>query len=944
MPPTKAVGSSDTKSMKGGGQLSILRLIEKKIAEEEPQLPVQKDKDPKPPAVKSDLSQKQPEKALSASEVKQVHISFKRSVENFLVNRLTKVIALKSLLSKHVENLVEERLLESEIAEELEDSLDTAESLPDAKGKHFLMGRKPCSRERLSEQDISNLKAAASQNLQASLIGKLSAHGIIPGTELAEHKQKVSGSSSAEGDLFKRKKHLSKESISPPDIITIKSLSDHLSGESSKSESMPSSQENGLAISGTDRSESKMDDRESALRHKSHSSTRAGTSTEKGLDKKGSSKSLEIIRVRLPASTETEFTKKSLDNLKLSDLEASPKSAPNKTVNDTLIEKLLKTEIASLKSFLSKGLQDHLKDKLSETGLSTREDFEKVCRELSLNAKDELAMALEKALPEGGQGASKENLPEMHPTKRKSAFNESIQTFVLDTLSESEVANLKSVLNKKIQDHLLERLSEIGLITEEELRKVLENFFPVVTQETLPKGNNEKISIKKGETAHSTSSLTQSLQDRFSEEELKNLKSLLNRLLKEDHRDKLSESDIKGLTSVLRKNFKDLPVQITSETGISQEVEVMDQCLSTSFFDLEGSSSGGSTINVSEKEKSHSTDSLSKVSSGEKLGLDRRPGLPVHSAFVEAAMHKETQTSGFMTPPQKVALKGQKPDSSVSSVLGADSGIQTSGSTVKVSSKKECHRLQSSDKSDVPNSKRGRETVLRKASFDEPLTRISDSFTSSSLTRTSEAFTSSSFLSAHDIGVQSELKNYLCKPPGYLSKPAFPVNPQTFLFLHSESEEEAKLASKPRQKPKGRKKHEKSSKKDSVPHHPQPGVIGTPVKKEKATGGIISKDVAKEKGRKHCEPPSSKLSLTESKRDIKTAASPSLVRVESLKQKPEKKRDEVKAKKSFSKIAAPPEPHLQSWGKNTLPEKSSLTKFPGSWRATGNPPVRTVIV
>lgn len=925
--PRKADSSSDSKLVTGGKQLSILRLIEKNIEleEEGPHFPIQMEEEAKPLPMKSDRSQKQPAKALSESEVKEVHDSFKSSVEDFLVNKLTKVIALKSILSKHVENLVEERLLEAEVSEELEDSVDTTGSVPDDKGKNLLVGRKPCSEERLSEQDISDLKAAASQNLQTNLIGKLAAHGIISGIELAENNRKVSVS--AEEDLVKRKKRSSKEIMPEADVMTLKSLSDSQSGESSRAESRPSSQENQI----TELSESKMDDRESSLHHKSRSSSLAGTNTEMGLDKVHAPKSLEIIRVRLPVSSETD---------------ASPKPEPDKTVNDVLIEKLLETEVASLKSFLSKGLQDHFKDKLSETGLSTKEDFEKVCQNLSLNVKDELRMALEKALPEGSQVSSKENLSESRATKQKSVFSESVQNFVLGMLSEREVANLKLVLNKKIQDHLLERLSEVGLITEEELRKVLENFFPVVTKDSLHKGSNKD--IKKREIAHSTSSLTQSLQDRFSEEELKNLKSLLNRILKEDHRDKLSESEIKGLTSVLQKNFKDLPIQSSSETGISKEVEIKDECRSISLMNIQESSPGSAAVNASEKGKSHSKGSLVKIFSGGKLGLDGKPDLPVSSVFEPEAMNKETQTNG-MSPPKKVPLKVEKVDASVNSGYDMETihrETQTKASTllpkkVKQSSKRECHRLLSSDKPDTPNSKRGCETVLRNKPFDE--TRIFDPFTSPSLTRMSEPFASSSFLSAHDIGVQTELKNYLSRPPGYLTKPTFPVNPQTFLFLHSESEDDAKLSHKSHQKVKSRKKLEKSSKRDIVPHHPQPGASHTQLKKEKSAAGLVSKDVVKEKGRRHCEPPSPRLSLTDSKKDIKTASSSGVVRVESLKMKPEKKRDGIKPKKSFSRIASPSDPHLQNVGK-TLPDKPSLTKFPASWHTTGNTPVRTMIV
>ncbi|XP_048339296.1 uncharacterized protein LOC125425754 isoform X1 [Sphaerodactylus townsendi] len=935
--PTKSASSSDTKLVKGDKQLSILRLIEKniEIEEKEPQFTKQIEEEPKPPAVEADLSQK-----LSESEVKQVHVSFKRSFEDFLVNRLTKVIALKSLLSKHVENLVEERLLEAEISEELEDSMDV-ECLSDIKGKNLLLGRKPCSRERLSEQDICNLKTVASQNLQASLIGKLSAHGIIPGMELSENNQKV-----PKEDLLKRKKHLSKEGMSRTEIITLKSLSESQSQESSKTGPMPSIQENQLVIRETDLLESKMDDREPALHQKTQRSS-VGTNTEAGLEKECPPKSLEIIRVRLPTSTETELPKKSLDNIKLSGPEISPKSDPNKTVNDTLIEKLLKAEIASLKSFLSKGLQDHFKDKLSETGLSTKDNFEKVCQQLSLNVKDELTMALGRDLPEGSHISSEVDLPGIRSTQQKSMFSESIQNFVLETLSENEIATLKSVLNKKIQDHLLERLSEIGLITEEELRKVLENFFPVVTEESLPKGNNEKVSFKHEETAHSTSSLTQSLQDRFSEDELKNLKSLLNRLLKEDHRDKLSDSEIKGLTSVLQKNFKDLPTRINCETGMSKEVETKDESCNTSLLNIEESSpggtslqkieessSGGKTISVSEKEKSHSKDNLSKILPN-IVSLGGKPGVPVSSVFETDELHKETQTNDFMSPPKKVALKVEKPDTSVNSVLGIEttqSETQTNfplpPPKIKQGCRKECHGLPGCDKPDVPNSKRGYEAVLRNQPFNEPLARVSD------------VYSSSSFLSAHDIGVQAELKNYLSRPPSYLSKPTFPVNPQTFLYLHSESEEETKLTSRLHQRPKGKKKADRCPKKDIVPCHLQQGAMNMQVKKEKPTGGTVPKDVLKEKGRKHYEPPAPKLIPADNRKDIKTIASPGVMKKESLKLKSEKKRDDVKPKKVFSKPPAPTDPPLQNFGKN-LPDKASASKFPASWRTTGNALVRT---
>ncbi|XP_062971955.1 cation channel sperm-associated targeting subunit tau [Elgaria multicarinata webbii] len=830
---TKANSYSDYRPIKSGEQLSILRLIEKKMdLEDEDQKPAMQDKDELP-----GFSQKRSGDKLSEAETKEVQIYFQKSLETVLVDKLVKVVALKSLLSDNIENLVVKRLSETEISQELEDS-----NLPSDREKHLSKERKPSSSEKISESDLRKLKDVVSENLQTRLIKKLSEQGIIPDMELAEKDQKVSLPSSS--DSFERRKSLFEET----EIFTLKSLSSSQLGNISKTESKQhskeSSHEKQPIVTEKGFSESKIDsDRESILPVKSQDG-----STD--LRHEHSKQSLEIIRVTLPLSTETDIKQQLASH-------------------DILLERVLKAEITSLKTFLSKGLQDHLKDKLTETGLST-EDFETVCRKLSLNMKRE---------------HTKESLAEETP-----ALSESVQN-LFEALSESEIANLKFALNKKIYDHLSERLSEIGLITEEELSKILEKWFPVVMKETSPTAVKASDLPNEGQSVHSPSSLTQNLQDRFSDEELQNLKCLLSRLLKEGQRHKLSESEVKGLTSVFQKSSVNLSNQSSSETGISKGVEIKDKCHSLITLPSGEERSEVSNVAVFDSEKSRSKESLHEISTGEKYRVrGENPDHAENSIFEVETKNQETQTM-YLTK------------------------------KAKHSSKRECHRLPGYPENlEMLNLRRGSfEAGLKSKPPDEPSKRIS------------EPFAFSSFLSAHDIGIQTEIKNYLSKPPNYLSKPSFPVNPETFRFLHSESEEEAKPASKHHEKSKSRRK---TDKKDTVSHHPQQTMTHTHNKKERTNNGNVAKECLKCK--KHGEPPPSKISTTENKKDLKTIASSTGVGKESLKQKAEKKRDnEVKPKKSLSKTAALSDPQLQNRSKN-LQEKSSATTIPPYGRTKGN--------
>lgn len=836
---------SDTKLAKPGEQLSILRLIESNMEFEDEE---QDDKEPK--TLKTEFIQKS-RAAPSVAEVRRVDIPFRRCLEDTLVDRLVKIVALKSLLSQNLENLVSQKLSETEKSQESEDS-----SLQAKREKCLLKERKPSSGEKT---DIKNLKALVSQNLQAQLIGKLSEQHIIPDIGLAGNEQKVSFPSS--GDLVKRSTDLPKE-------ITVKPLSQ--SGVSSKTEFIQDGQEGPSGIRKADFAESKIDGSRPAL--KSSSSLLERVTSEADLKTEPSKTSLEIIRVLLPPSPETELTQKEL-----------------KSSNDVFIEKLLKEEVIRLKSCLRERSHSHLKDNLPETGLRTKEDAICQASSLSLNEK----MALEKDFPERWHISPKAERAEVHAAKEFPVLRGNIQNIVLEALSENDIVSLNSILSEKTQDSLLERLSNIGLITEKELGRIVENLFSVMSTETQPK------EVKGSDLPEERQlpSLTQSLQDRFSEEELENLKCLLSRILNERHRESLSESEVKGLTTVLQKSFEDLPIQNSAETGISKVVEIKDEFHSIPLPTVEESILTGASVGVSERRKHRSKEN--KISSaGEKCGLrGENMDYLENSIFEAETSSKETQTSDLPLPTKKV----------------------------KHSSKREGYRFQNyADKSipDMPNSKRGVESILKNKPSEESLKRISE-------------YPSSSFLSAHDIGIQTETRE-LSKPPNFVPKPPFPVNPQTFLLLHSDPKEEPKSSNKVHQKS-SRKKFDKSSKKDVVSCYHSGGTNP----QSRRESGSSSKETLKEKGRKHSEPPSPKQSLTQSRKESKVSLSTSGTRKESLKQKSEKKQNkDISPKKSLSKTFPLSDQQQQN---PPLAEKSSTTKSPASGSTKGTIEVRTVI-
>ncbi|KAJ7345461.1 hypothetical protein JRQ81_001411 [Phrynocephalus forsythii] len=861
---TKVDNIPDSGLIQSGGQLSILRLIERKmdLEEEGETIGTLAKKGSSVQAIPSGIFQKPQGEKPSEAEIAEAQVYLKRSLEDFLVDKLVNVVAVKSLLSQNIENLVAERLSEVELSQDLEDS----SSLGD-KEKCLPAGSSSSSVETFSEPYMKQLKEILSCDLQAHLAGELSEQGIISETELGEKDPNISFELST--DMLKRRKSLSKERISQTEMATKRSLSDSLSGNISKPKLIPYNNECGKetqpVVTQSGLSESQVNDREGTLSFKKQQSLVEGTNAETRLRTDQSKQPLEIIRVTLPLSSkEADCSQQSL------------------SAYDRILEKVLKAEILSLKSFLSKKLQDHLKDKLSETGI-TPEDFETVCRKLSLNSNKK-------------DGSSKEDLAEETPD-----LSESIQN-LLDALSDSEMANLKSALTKKVQDKLSERLSKLELIKEKELKKILENLFPDMGQEA------SRMDVKgfDSPTGQPAAPVTQNLHDKFSEEELQNLKDLLSRLLKEGHKEKLSTSEIKGLASILQKSSEDLPIQNSYETGISKEVEIKDECRSISLSDVETRLEDSSSVVVSNSRKVCSKESGHKLlAAGEKHGL-RRESLDrcVNSIFEVETRNQETQT----TFQPKRGKQG---------------------------SKKESHRLPGypNHPPETSVSKRGSfEAGLKSKPPDEPWKK------------TSEPFAFSSFLSAHDIGIQTEIKNYLTKPTDPLPKPTFPVNPQTFLFLHSESEEEAKPAGKTHQRAKSKRKTDR--KKEALwsgPTHQATAATGTLAKKDRTNNGNGPKEGLKDKGKKRGEPPSPKPSTTESRKDSKTILSPSGVRKESLRHKPERKQDhEGKPRKSQSKAAAAAaaaassDLHLQNLARSHLTERASATNFSPSGRTKLN--------
>ncbi|XP_062817849.1 cation channel sperm-associated targeting subunit tau isoform X3 [Anolis carolinensis] len=790
-PSTKADSGQDTKLTKSGEQLSILRLIEKKMSlEEGHKIATEEEEEPK----LQDVSPKLIGDKMSDAEVDEAQIYFKSFLENFLADKLVKVAALQSILSKNIENLVAERLSETQLFQELEDHL---------KEKQLPEEKRSVPREKFSKPDIMKLKEIVSLNLQTRLVKKFCQQGIIPDLKVAERDEKFSLPSAA--DLLK---------IKESEIITIKPLSD------TQLEDIPVTEP---VVKGTESVTSKWEDYKEALCP---------------LRKKSS---LEIIRVKLPFGTETDSSKQRLSNF------------------DILLGKVLKTEITHLKSFLSKKLQDHLKDKLAEIGV-TAKDLRTACRRLYFPQKEKHIITPKEVLKED-VFFSEEELAKETPVLSKSMQN------LVEVLSEREMANLKSAFNKKIHGYVSKRLSEIEVITEKELQEILKHFFPIVAKEISLRGDKETDVSKKGPTVPP---LTQNLHDRFSEEELQNLKSLLGRLLQEDHKEELSESEVKGLTSVLQKNIEDVPIHSGSGTEMNKGIEIKDKSCNIPLTNAEENLKTNDVV-VSDRGKEHSIERLHKTPESDEK---REPlDLPVNNIFEVETRNQETQT--VLLPKR-----------------------------VKHSSKKESHKL-------PPCPENPEMSLLKRRSFEAGL----KSKPSGEVIKTAaEPFPCSSFLSAHDIGVQTEIRNYLGKP-NYFTKPSFPVNPQTFLLLHSESEDDAKAPCKYHHKPKYKKKSDR--KRDSGPHRSHQTASNAQNKKEKSSSGSSSKEILKEKYKRHSETSSPKTRMSESKKDLKVALSPSTMKKESAKQRAERKRyQEIKPRKSskgstlselfLSKIGIPP--------------------------------------
>ncbi|XP_030436416.1 C2 calcium-dependent domain-containing protein 6 [Gopherus evgoodei] len=929
-PPVKASSrfaarSPDTILSKNGQHLSILKLTESKMELEEDDISV-KEESPTH-AIRTDLPEKWQEERLSETEIIRLNSFLSKTLEDFLIDRLIKVIMLKSVLSKNLEGFVAERLSEigivtkKELGEEYQNLQSIIDGSPVVLERELLKKRKDISNERLSEAEIIHLKSVLSKNLQDRLIERFSKTGIITDLELGKQHQNLSlqgikGRSPVvlEMDLAE-KMHDSCETRPSEMEISLKSVvnqnlqylpierlfetnlieevklgKEHKNFSVSKIDERQPKPEADLSKR-NGQSRGKCSEPEIIIKYlsqniencaiESHSQT--GLNTEMELGKAHPNHSMQIIKVKLPVVMETNSPRTGQDchKQRLSEQQINLKSASDKTLQDSLIERLLETEIMSLKDFLNKCLQDHLLEKLSEIGLTTKEELE---NHSLLNIPEGQPMTLETDISQVHSG---ESLAKPHIIKGEPVLSGHIQDFLLEVLSETEIMNLKSFLSKKIQDHLVERLSEIGLITEEELRKIYHNLFVLRANERLSwdvesdlPGEEQNLSLK--------SLLTQNLKDRLSETKLVHLHSLLSKILKEGHRDKLSETEIKSLKSVLSNNLQNLPIESSSEIGLIDEIELDGICQNA-----KGKPLIVTDTDIPEIGQYHSKQSLDKLTIINEKPILRKEKLelpvenvPGQVTCVMANLINDTKINSVIHLPQKNTLEKESQDPQ--SCFG---------------------------KAEVAHSNTGFDKSLKPKPPNETLRGTHETIDSPSLC-------------AHDIAIQTELKEYLCKPT--LS---FPVNPQTFIFVHSGSEEETKSPNKSHEKSKGKKKHAKRSKKHFASCYPLQGQVLMCTQFQKEKHGLNNcKEILKEKHRKHSEPPSPRSCVSEAKKDSKDSTVSNILKKESLKQKAEQEREnDGRPKKSLSNSIKIPtatvsEPQLQH-SEKALQEKSYVSSF-----------------
>ncbi|XP_065269059.1 cation channel sperm-associated targeting subunit tau [Emys orbicularis] len=934
-PPVKASSTFAARSpdiilSKNGQHLSILKLIESKMELEEDGISVKEESPTQ--AIRTDLPEKWHEERLSETEIVRLNSFLSKTLEDFLIDRLIKVIMLKSVLSKNLDGFVAERLSEIgivtkiELGEEYQNLQSIIDGSPVVLEKELLEKGKDISRERLSEAEIINLKSVLSKNLQDRLIERFSETGIITDLELGKQHQNLSlqgikdrSPVVLEMDLAEKmhdscEKRPSEMEISLKSVVNqnlqylpierlfetrlieeVKLGKEHKNFSLSRIDERQPKPEADLSKKRNGQSRGKCSEPEIIIKYlsqniqncaaESHSQT--GINTEMELGKEHPNHSMQIIKVKLPMVMETNSPRIGQDchKQRLSEQQINLKSASDKTLQDSLIERLLETEIMSLKDFLNKCLQDHLLEKLSETGLITKEELETVHQNHSLlNILEGQPMTLETELHNISQVHSGESLAKPHIIKEEPVLSGHIQDFLLEVLSETEIMNLKSFLSKKIQDHLVERLSEIGLITEEELRKIYHNLFVLRANKRLSwdvesdlPGEEQNLSLK--------SLLTKNLKDRLSETKLVHLNSLLSKILREDHRDKLSETEIKSLKSVLSNNLQNLPIESASETGLINEIELEGVCQNA-----KGKPLIVTDTDILEIEQCHSKQSLDKLTIINEKPILRKEKLelpvenvPGQVTCVMANLINETKINSVIHLPQKNTLEKESQD---------------------------------------PQSCFGKaEVAYSNTDFDKSLKPKPPNET---LKGTHETIDSTS-LRAHDIAIQTELKEYLCKPT--LS---FPVNPQTFIFVHSGSEEETKSPNKSHEKSKGKKKHAKRSKKHVASCYPPQGqvLMCTTFKKEKH-GLNNCQEILKGK---HSEPPPPRSCVSEAKKDSKDSTVSNILKKESLKQKAEQEREnDRRPKKSLSKSIKIPtatvsEPQLQHSEKASQ-EKSYVSSF-----------------
>ncbi|XP_051046593.1 cation channel sperm-associated targeting subunit tau [Phodopus roborovskii] len=255
---------------------------------------------------------------------------------------------------------------------------------------------------------------------------------------------------------------------------------------------------------------------------------------------------------------------------------------------------------------------------------------------------------------------SQENLNKADKVDRKPILDPKLCVF-LEKLSESEVKNLKSELSKHIQRYLIEKLSEAGHITKEDLPKIYRNLYQMNEKEELKE--QSPFQDKYSETVKEIMSFVNNFNHHFIDKHLEiKLRSFLNEILQNYFLKNLSESSLFNETAggALCTSMSSLRSKSTQGSlhGLAQDIS-------------SGSFGSRLKINMNYPLNESLQNCLKVLSESELLSLKSDLSKYVQVLFIEK-LHKsglmtERQLKGIsqqvnsLTPPP-MPLKCIKPD------------------------------------------------------------------------------------------------------------------------------------------------------------------------------------------------------------------------------------------------------------------------------------------